>query len=188
MAVTPFRNRVEPGVSPWGWLPIPTLISVRRYLPVVVVEPVPGDALLSYIEGRQESERTMAIDSVSSIGPVAALDALMRVDRTQASGAVKNDTQLNASAMSAESRVYAPGNVDTGNARADPTPVSPVAIDVEGSLREASAQVSRASQPDSPMHVDMSVAAQSYTTESAAQDQVVVQQQNDGTPAVNVLA
>lgn len=130
----------------------------------------------------------MAINSISSIAPVVALDALTQVDRPQASEAVENDTQPNASAISAEPRVYAPGNVDTGNVQADPTPVSPVAINVEGSLREASAEISRASQSGGPMPVDISAAAQSYRTESAAQDQVVVQQQSDSTPAVNVLA
>ena len=127
----------------------------------------------------------MAIDSVSSVGPVIALGRQTEADRPRA---VENDTQPNASAISAETRVYAPGNVDTGNVQADPTPVSPVALDVEGSLREASAGISRASQPEGPMPVDISAAAQSYRTESAAQDQVVVQQQNDSTSAVNVLA
>lgn len=124
----------------------------------------------------------MAIDSISSVAPVIALGPQMEADRPRA---VENDTQPNASAISAESRVYAPENADTGNFQA---PVSPVALDVEGSLREASTEISRASQPEGPMPVDISAAAQSYRTESAAQDQVVVQQQNDSTPAVNVLA
>ena len=145
------------------------------------VEPFPHDPLLLYTEGRQESENTMAIDSISSVAPVIALGPQTEANRPRA---VENDTQPNASDISAGSRLYAPENADTANFRA---PVRPVALDVEGSLREASAEISRASQPG-PMPVDISAAAQSYRTESAAQDQVVVQQQNDSTPAVNVLA
>lgn len=125
----------------------------------------------------------MAIDSVSTIGPVIALDPQTEADRPRAL-----DPQPGASAISAETRVYAPGNVDTGSVQADPTPVSPVALDVEASLREARAGISRASQPEGPMPVDIGAAAQSYQAQSAAQDQVVVEQQNDSTPAVNVLA
>jgi hypothetical protein len=112
----------------------------------------------------------MAIDSISSIDPAIAV------------------AQPTASAISAESRVYAPGNADTDNVQADSTPVSPVALDVEATIREASAQISRVSQPEGPMPVDIGAAAQSYTAESEAQNQVVVQQQNDSTPVLNVLA
>ena len=52
---------------------------------------------------------------------------------------------------------------------------TPVVLDVEGSLREAVAQISRASQAEGPMPVDVSAAAQSYMAEAEAQNQVVVQ-------------
>jgi len=65
-------------------------------------------------------------------------------------------------------------------------PVIPAALDGEGSIREAGAQISRASQPEGPMPVDISAAAQSYAAESAAQDRMVVQQQSDGIPAPNI--
>ena len=71
----------------------------------------------------------MAIDSISSIPPVIDLAPMTQADSVQASGAAENSVQPNASAISAESSVYTPGN--PGNLQA---PVAPVAIDVEGSL------------------------------------------------------
>jgi hypothetical protein len=91
-----------------------------------------------------------------------------------------------ASAVSPEAPEYVPGRaVIAGSMQADSMPVIPAALDVEGSIREASAQISRTAQPEGPMPVDISAAALSYAAESAAQDQTVVQQQSDGVPAPN---
>ena len=106
----------------------------------------------------------MAIDSIS---PIAAPSPI-------------------ASAVSPEAREYVPGSAVAGSLQAGSMPAIPAALDVEGSIQEASAQISRASQPDGPMPVDMSAAAQSYAAESAAQDQTVVQQQSDGIPSPTI--
>jgi hypothetical protein len=123
----------------------------------------------------------MAIDSVSSIAPVAAPGPLAlparppdRTSDAQAPEEPRNDIQPIASAANAESPVYMPGT--------DPTPTSVTlgALDVEGSLREAVARISRSAQSEGPMPVDISAAAQSYTAEAEAQ--------GGSTPALNVLA
>jgi hypothetical protein len=131
----------------------------------------------------------MAIDSVSPIAPIMAPSPPPQPDQppdiaadAQASGKPRDDLQPIASAISAESVVYMPGAAPIS------TSVSAGALDVEGSLREAVARISRAAQSEGPMPVDISAAAQSYTAEAEAQGGLVVPKQGDSTRALNVLA
>jgi hypothetical protein len=101
----------------------------------------------------------------------------------RASAAQENDARNQAAAVSGASPAYQAGNTQNANPSVVGTrmDVTPVANDAESSLREASAQISRATQTGSQTPVDM-------RAEASARDQIAQQQQGNGAQTLDVLA
>jgi hypothetical protein len=66
--------------------------------------------------------------------------------------------------------------------------VRPVANDVEGSLREASAAISRAASAGEQAPADQRAAAEAYNAQAVARDELARQQQGNGARTLDVLA
>jgi hypothetical protein len=139
----------------------------------------------------------MAIDSISSVSPIMAQGPLSRMSRPQettpdarVAAAQENDARNEASAVSGASPAYQAGNTQSANPSVvgTRTNASPVVNDAEGSLREASAQISRATQTGSQTPVDMRAASQAYSAEASARDEIARQQQGNGARTLDVLA
>jgi hypothetical protein len=106
------------------------------------------------------------------------------------SAAQENDARNQAAAVSGASPAYQAGNTQTANASVVGTrmDVTPAANDAEGSIREANAQISRATQTGSQTPVDMRAASQAYGAEASARDEIAQQQQGNGAQTLDVLA
>ena len=106
------------------------------------------------------------------------------------SAAQENDARNQAAAVSGASPAYQAGNTQTANASVVGTrmDVTPAANDAEGSIREANAQISRATQTGSQTPVDMRAASQAYGAEASARDEIARQQQGNGAQTLDVLA
>jgi hypothetical protein len=138
----------------------------------------------------------MASDSISPVSPIMAQSAIVKMDRPQEttpgareSAAQENDALRTSAAVSGASPAYQASAARQGNPSTVGTQVnvSPVANDAEGSLREASAQISRASQP-AQTPLDMRAASQAYNAEAGARDELARQQQGNGSRTLDVLA
>jgi hypothetical protein len=139
----------------------------------------------------------MAIDSISPVSPIMSQGPMTRVNRPQettpdarVAAARENNARNEAAAVSGASPAYQAGGTQNANPSVvgTRTSVSPVAGDAEGSLREASAQISRATQVGSQTPVDMRAASQAYTAEAGAQEDIARQQQGNGARTLDVLA
>jgi hypothetical protein len=139
----------------------------------------------------------MAIDSISSVSPIMAQSAMVRMDRPQETtpdaretAVQENDARRTSTAVSGASPAYQAANTQASNPSTVGTQVNvtPVANDAEGSLREASAQISRASQAAAQTPVDQRTASQAYNAEAGARDELAKQQQGNGTQTLDVLA
>jgi hypothetical protein len=109
----------------------------------------------------------MAIDSASSVPSVPLVPSIPVIAQQH-----DGDIQPPAAVVSAETRVYRRGDAPASPAS---DTITPLVVDVEASVSEAVAQVSRASGPAASLPVDASAAAASYTAESAAQAQPAAQ-------------
>jgi hypothetical protein len=129
----------------------------------------------------------MAIDSISSVSPIISQGAMTRMNRPQ-----ETTPDARVSTVQENRRQETTANVSTQaaqapSAEANRMALSSVANDAEGSLREASAQISRASQA-AQAPVDQRTATQAYNAEAGARDEVERQQQGNGTRTLDVLA
>jgi hypothetical protein len=139
----------------------------------------------------------MAIDSISPVSPIMPQGPMTRSNRPQetapdarVTAARENDARNEAAAVSGASPAYQAGNAQNANPSVVGTRmnVSPVTNDAEGSLREASAQISRATQAGSQTPADMRAASQAYNAEAGARDEIARQRQGNGSATLDVLA
>jgi hypothetical protein len=110
-----------------------------------------------------------------------AQSAMVRMDRPQettpdarTTAVQENDARQTTTAASAA----APAGTQVNT--------TPVANNAEANLQAASAQISRASQAQTP--ADLRAASQAYNAEAGARDELAKQQQGNGTQTLNVLA
>jgi|WetSurMetagenome_2_1015567.scaffolds.fasta_scaffold1378673_1 hypothetical protein len=124
----------------------------------------------------------MAIDSISSVSPIMSQGPMTRMNRPQETTPdARISTAREKGQEAVSSQAAAP------SAAVNRAAVSPIANDAEGSLREASAQISRASQAvQSP--VDQRTASQAYNAEGGAREEIAKQQQGNGARTLDVLA
>jgi hypothetical protein len=111
----------------------------------------------------------MAIESVSSIPPVINRDVPTSRPPETTPDAVQSASREN-------------------DARSPRENVSPAAQDTETTLRNSSAQISRAYAGGEPTPADTRAGSEAYRTEATAQDQLAVQKQGNGTRTVDVMA
>jgi len=107
----------------------------------------------------------MAVESVSSVSPIMSRPPLTRPERPA-------ETAPEPRAEEAGPRVS----------------VRPVGNDVEGSLREASAQIARIASAGAQAPADQRAATEAYNAEAVARDELARQQQGNGTRTLDVLA
>ena len=139
----------------------------------------------------------MAIDSISPVMSASPLTSLSRPPETtpnaRETAAQENDARRNAEAVSGAS----PAALARPEQNAGPrrtrvlragTRAQVVATpDAEGSLREASSQIARASSaPESS--AALRSASEAYQSEASARDTIARQQQNNGATSVDVMA
>ena len=131
----------------------------------------------------------MAIESISSPSPIVAARPLSQLSRppettpdAREAAAQENDARRIAVAERGASPVRLEGP--------EGSRVSIVAVpnDAEGSLRTASAEVSRAYQGGEPSPSQMRSASEAYRVEAAARDDLARQQQGNGARGLDVMA
>jgi len=107
----------------------------------------------------------MAVESVSSVSPIMSRAPLTRpeppVETTPEPRVEERETRVS---------------------------VRPVANDAEGSLREASAAISRAASAGEQAPADQRAAAEAYNAQAVARDELARQQQGNGARTLDVLA
>jgi hypothetical protein len=139
----------------------------------------------------------MAIDSISPVMSASPLTSLSRPPETtpnaREAAAQDNDARRNAEAVSGASpaaleRPAQESPAQNAGPTASGTRVPVVATtDAEGTLREASSQIARASAgPETS--AALRNASEAYQSEASARDMVAKQQQNNGATSINVLA
>jgi hypothetical protein len=134
----------------------------------------------------------MAIDSISPVMSASPLASLNRPPETtpnaRETAAQENDARRNAEAVSGASPAAQERPAQSAGPSSVGTRVPVVATaDTEGSLREASSQIARASSgPESS--AALRNASEAYQGEAAARDAVAKQQQNNGETSIDVLA
>lgn len=134
----------------------------------------------------------MAIDSISPVMSASPLTSLNRPPETtpnaRETAAQDNDARRNAEAVSGASPAAQERPAQNAGPTASGTRVPVVATpDTEGSLREASSQIARASS-GSESSAALRNASEAYQTEASARDALAKQQQNNGATSINVLA
>jgi hypothetical protein len=134
----------------------------------------------------------MAIDSISPVMSASPLTSLSRPPETtpnaRETAAQENDARRTAESVSGASPAVQGRAEENSGPVASGTRVQVVAnTDTEGSLREASSQISRASSgPESS--AALRNASEAYQNEASARDAIAKQQQNNGATSVDILA
>jgi hypothetical protein len=134
----------------------------------------------------------MAIDSISPVMSAAPLTSLNRPPETtpnaREAAAQENEARRNAEAVSGASPAAQARPEQNAGPVASGTRVPVVATpDTEGSLREASSQIARASSGPSSSAA-LRNASEAYQSEAAARETIARQQQNNGVTGINILA
>ena len=134
----------------------------------------------------------MAIDSISPVVAAAPLTSLSRPPETtpnaRETAAQENDARRNAEAVSGASPSSQGRPEQNAGPVASGTRVPVVATpDTEGSIREASSQIARASSgPESS--AALRNASEAYQSQASARETIARQQQNNGATSINILA
>jgi hypothetical protein len=134
----------------------------------------------------------MAIDSISPVMSASPLTSLSRPPETtpnaRETAAQENDARRNAEAVSGASpAALARPDQNAGPAQSGTRAEVVATPDTEGTLREASSQIARASSgPESS--TALRSASEAYQSEAAARDTIARQQQNNGATSVDVMA
>ena len=134
----------------------------------------------------------MAIDSISPVMSASPLTSLSRPPETtpnaREAAAQENDARRNAEAVSGASPAARQNLQQNAGPTSAGTRVQVVATpDTEGSLREASSQIARASSGPESSAAQRN-ASEAYQTEASARDTMARQQQNNGATSIDIFA
>jgi hypothetical protein len=137
----------------------------------------------------------MTIQPVSSIQP--AISRMTELNRPQEaspdakqSAAQENEARRTAAATSGASPAYLAGqeSVNASATVGTRVNVTPVPGDAEATLRNSTAQISRAYSGGEPTPANTRAASEAYRTEASARDELAQQQQGNGTRTIDVSA